>query len=235
MADNLDRAVQEPQSTASQAATQPSDFDASAASSEPTMQGLYNLLDQYDAHSGDEAKAVEEKIWSTYGVNRATLCLDMSGFSRMTRRFGIVHYLALVRRMQLTTRPLVAKCNGEVVKFEADNLFATFQLPQEAVRCALDIQAALQESNALTDDDRDIRVSIGIAWGRILVVPGKDLFGDAVNVACKLGEDLAQGGETLIDDQAKARLPDDMQGAQFAAVEFSISGMTLSAWQVTPS
>ncbi len=196
------------------------------------MQRLYHLLDEYDLHTGADAKAAEQGIWDTFGVNCAALTLDMSGFSRMTRRFGIVHYLALVRRMQKTTAPLVAAWRGEVVKYEADNLFAIFPNAEDAVRCALAIHASFAASNVITSEDRDIHVSIGIAWGRILVVPGRDFFGDAVNVACKLGEDLAAADQTLIDDGLRDHLPAQFDGVALEPVEFSVSGLTLHAWYV---
>ena len=44
--------------------------------------------------------------------------------------------------------------------------------------------------------------------GRFLLVPGEDCYGDTVNVACKLGEDLARPGEVLLTAAAKAQLGD---------------------------
>ena len=38
-------------------------------------------------------KKLEKKLWSEYGAEHAVFVLDMSGFSRLTRRYGIVHYL----------------------------------------------------------------------------------------------------------------------------------------------
>ena len=55
----------------------------------------------------------------------------MSGFSLLTRRYGIVHYLSMVRRMQEVTRPIVHDHSGSVVKFEADNGFAVFSRARE--------------------------------------------------------------------------------------------------------
>lgn len=199
------------------------------------MRKLYDLIDQYDAATPEQARPIEAEIWQTYGLDRAILVLDMSGFSRMTRRFGIVHYLAMVRRMQKTTRPLVAAFQGEIVKYEADNLFAVFAEPGQAVRCAVAITERFESSNVWTPDERDIHVSIGLSWGRILHVPNQDFFGNAVNIASKLGEDLAGCSEVLVDDDLYRHLPADMAGLQFEPLEFSIGGLALKAWRVAPS
>ena len=44
-------------------------------------------------------------------------------------------------------------------------------------------------------------LSAGIDVGPVLRVPG-DLWGDAVNTASKLGEDLAGAGETILSSRA---------------------------------
>lgn len=196
------------------------------------MQKLYHLLDEYALLDGDAAKAVEKRIWNDFGCDRAVLVLDMSGFSRLTRRFGIVHYLALVRRMQNTAGPLVAAHNGQVVKFEADNLFGAFASATDALQCARAIRQKFAELNEETADEKDVKVSIGMAWGRILVVDNGDYFGDAVNVACKLGEDLASASEILIDKSLRDLLPAELDGAYMEPLELTVSGLKLDAWTV---
>ena len=68
-----------------------------------------------------ERRQIEETIWAEYGAEYAVFVLDMSGFSLMTRKYGIVHYLSMVRRMQLTTEPIVKSYGGRMIKYEADN------------------------------------------------------------------------------------------------------------------
>ncbi len=68
-----------------------------------------------------QRKTLEQKLWDGYGAEYAVFVLDMSGFSLLTRKYGIVHYLSMVRRMQLTTRPIVESFGGTMIKYEADN------------------------------------------------------------------------------------------------------------------
>jgi class 3 adenylate cyclase len=153
--------------------------------------------------------------------------MDMSGFSLLTQKFGIVHYLSMVRRMQITTAPIIERHAGVVVKFEADNCFAMFEDVPSAVDAAVALNTAFAAINEFTDDEFDIRISIGIAYGDVLLIGGPDYFGDAVNLASKLGEDVAGPGEILLAEGALAKYPPDRQPAG-EKMDLSLSGLHLS-------
>jgi len=181
----------------------------------------------------DEARrqALEAELWQVYGCERAVLVLDMSGFSQLTHRYGIVHYLSMVRRMQLTAEPIVRGFGGVLVKFEADNCFAMFAEVDGALRSALALNQAFDAANRMTPDELDIRIACGIDYGRILVIEDRDFFGDPVNRACKLGEDLARPGEILITQAAMARCT-DAAGYRAEEVVLSVSGLSLEACSI---
>jgi class 3 adenylate cyclase len=140
-----------------------------------------------------------------------------------------VHYLSMVRRMQLTAEPIVRHFSGTLIKFEADNCFAMFPDVQGAVRCARQLQSAFWQQNLDTPDELDIRIACGIDFGRILVVEDNDFFGNAVNRACKLGEDLAEAGEILLTEEAVAQLPHG-HGWKLRPQRFEISGLEIGAF-----
>lgn len=193
------------------------------------MHRLYDALDAYNA-AGEEARSkIEDGIWASLGDDVAAMVLDMSGFSRTVRAHGIVYYLAMVRRMQRVTRPLVLAEGGHVVKYEADNLFAVFPDADAALRCAFAINAAFHAEPVPQEDcERRIHVAIGIETGRILHIPDHDFFGDAVNVAALLGEDLGKAGEILIGPNARAALSPALAARGQPAV-FEEKGLTLVA------
>ncbi|GAB4544412.1 MAG: hypothetical protein Fur002_17610 [Anaerolineales bacterium] len=176
-------------------------------------------------------RAIEETLWTQYGIEQAIFVLDMSGFSLLTRKHGIVHYLSMVRRMQLMTQPIIESYNGMVVKFEADNCFAVFPDTLPAAQAAIAIQLALGASNILTPNDLDIYVSCGIDYGKILMVESKDFFGEAVNKASKLGEDIAAAGEILVTREAMQRVPPEAQ-ISWREVNLSIAGMSIPACSI---
>jgi class 3 adenylate cyclase len=188
-----------------------------------------DLLLQY-AHDDSPAhrQQIEARLWKDFGTVKTVLVMDLSGFSLLTQKYGIVHYLSMVRRMQIITQPIIEDHSGEVVKFDADNCFAMFDAPLDAMRAAIALNRAFEEINYYTQEQFDIRVAIGIDHGKVLLIGGPDYFGDAVNTASKLGEDEARPGEVLITERALALLPSD---EEFAAdhVELDISGVTIPA------
>lgn len=155
------------------------------------MQNFYALIDQYAAAATGQREAIEAEIWQRYGVVRAVLVLDMCLFTASVHRDGVLPYLARIRRMHSVTAPIVAAYAGEVVKYQADNLLAVFPDAAQA------LDAALSMREQLLDETPTQCVGIGLAYGRILLVPGWDSHGDATNLAFKLGEDVASSGEIL--------------------------------------
>ena len=178
-----------------------------------------------------ERRQIEESLWEEYGAEYAVFVLDMSGFSLLTRKYGIVHYLSMVRRMQLTTEPIVKSYNGSMIKYEADNCFAVFPDSLSAVNAAIALQHAFAASNVITAEDFDIHIACGIDYGKLLIIGHEDCFGDPVNRASKMGEDLAAAGEVLVTKEAMEKIP---ASANIKAKEIvvSISGITIPAFVI---
>ena len=199
---------------------------------DPVMAERFNELLLQHSREPDMVTrlGIEQQLWREFGAERAVLVLDMSGFSELCERHGIVHYLSMVRRMQATAEPIIGKYDGALVKFEADNCYATFPTVDGALRAALELNAAFHHANEATPDELDIRVACGIDFGQILVLHGRDFYGHAVNRACKLGEDVATAGEILITAEAAAKLSTPHNGA--TRVQLGVSGIRIEAWSV---
>jgi adenylate cyclase len=152
---------------------------------------------------------IDNQLREAFQRNVAVLVLDMVGFSRLTVEHGIIHYLAMIHQMNEAARPAVTGNGGVVIKQEADNLYAIFDDPAPALESALDIFRAFDAVNSVVPPGRDIFGSVGIGYGATLVIDEKEIFGCEVNIACKLGEDLAGKSEILMTDSAYAALPPD--------------------------
>lgn len=188
-----------------------------------------DLLLRYSQETDAPARAaLERTLWHEFGTERAVLVLDMSGFSALSSRHGIVHYLSMVRRMQLTADPIIHGFGGVILKFEADNAFAMFPDVRAAVRAATALNLAFEAANRLTPDELDITIACGIDYGPILVVEQRDFFGEAVNRASKLGEDLAAPGEILITRRALDQLGDHAD-LQLVPLELHAGGIEIEA------
>lgn len=166
------------------------------------------LLRYSQEQEADDRALVEARMWDGFGETIAVLVVDMSGFTRLTRLHGIVHYLSMVRRMQLTAQPIIESYSGRVVRFEADNAFACFSEPGYAVRAAVALNLAMEAANLLTPDELDIYLSCGIDYGQCLIPDEHDFFGVPVNTASKLGEDLGEPGQILVTAEAMALVKD---------------------------
>jgi class 3 adenylate cyclase len=186
------------------------------------------LIDYVNAKDDAGRERIDRTLWQEFGHTKTILVMDMSGFSLLTQKFGIVHYLSMVKQMQLTTRPIVEQHGGRVVKFEADNCFAMFDDVRAGIETAVALNKAFKAMNMHTNEPFDIRVSIGVDCGNVLLTGDPDYFGDVVNRACKLGEDVAGPGEIYVSQVAFESLPADA-GFQGKALELSIAGIRLQA------
>lgn len=201
------------------------------------MSNFFDLMEAYArADVDDERKVIEKRVWDTYGIESAVCIHDMSGFSRLTEKHGIVHYLSMVRHMQIVVKPIIERFGGSVVKFEADNCFARFPDVLGAIRSSVSINIAFDAMNLMTTDDLNIYISTGIDFGRILLVEEQDadeadFFGAAVNTASKLGEDIASAGDILVTAPAMERVPADA-GFKCEAESFEISAIVIDARRV---
>ena len=98
------------------------------------------------------------------------------------------------------------------------------------MKAGQEIITRLNSVNMILPADRQLYVAIGIGYGNILNIGNEDIFGDEMNLACKLGEDIAEKGEILLTTAARAEL----NGSNIATREgsISISGIALNYYYV---
>jgi class 3 adenylate cyclase len=175
----------------------------------------------------DAVTEIDRQIREAYERQAAILVLDLSGFTRRSVSHGIIHFLAIIQQMEVAATPAVVGNDGIVIKQEADNLFAVFKSAESALEGALDIFRAFEAVNSVVPEDRDLHCAVGIGYGKTLVIGRDDLFGEEMNLACKLGEDLAEPGEILLTEAAFENLGASKH--RFDAVKFHIGGIDISA------
>lgn len=120
------------------------------------------------------------------------LCADGVGFSRL---MGADEAAALARlnRYRGIMAELFERHDGRQVNTWGDAVIAEFASVVEAVRCAVEIQEAIEGENAGLDRGQRMQFRIGVNLGDVMV-DGDDLYGDGVNVAARLEEMAAPGG-----------------------------------------
>jgi class 3 adenylate cyclase len=173
-----------------------------------------------------EREKLDAGIWERYGTSGFVLITDMSGFSSTTRSFGICYFLGMIHRARQIVAPIVEANNGLLLKCEADNCYSFFDDADDALQACIDLNTTLARVNSETKSEKKIYLSIGVDYGKLLLVGANDYFGDPVNTASKLGEDLAGQGETLVTNRAleQAKRTHDVSSEQLVT---RISGIDI--------
>ncbi|MDQ3963838.1 MAG: adenylate/guanylate cyclase domain-containing protein [Actinomycetota bacterium] len=165
------------------------------------------------------------RIEATFTNTVAIMVLDMSGFSRQTLDRGITAFLLMIHQMQLLAMPSVEDNGGTLIKAEADNLFCVFDSVDDALAASREITVRLETANLILPKERRLYASIGIGYGPVLNIGNKDLWGAEMNIASKLGEDVAQLGQIMMSEAAKSKLDDSVHVLEECVL--SVSGMEL--------
>jgi adenylate cyclase len=145
------------------------------------------------------------KSWPALTRKRAIVFTDTADFTTRTLRDGILHFLMGFDHVVKALRPVVRKHGGTVVKVEGDSLLLTFEDARTACAAVVALDATLGRVNRARPEGERFRFSYGIGYGDVIELEG-DVFGLEVNVASKLGEDLAKPGEALLTPAAAAAL-----------------------------
>src|SRR5581483_10826885 len=99
--------------------------ETEAKPKQPTRAYLTQLLSERNQRP-EKAVEIDEEIRRVFERKAAILAMDMCGFSTLTAQFGIIHFLAMIHQMEQASIPAVTGNGGQVIKQEADNLFAIF-------------------------------------------------------------------------------------------------------------
>lgn len=175
--------------------------DPGAASTEEEFKQLMDR--RLDATTPAEVAAIDAEIRARFERRMGIMITDMSGMTELTKKDGIIAILAMVRRMQRLSEPVIRALGGRLVKTEADDLFVIHESAKALFDIAKGILAAAKDYN--TRAANPLLIGIGLGFGSVLFLGG-DVWGDAVNTASKLGEDTASGGEILISEEFHAAL-----------------------------
>ncbi|MDB4928745.1 MAG: putative adenylate/guanylate cyclase [Myxococcaceae bacterium] len=163
---------------------------------------LWTLIAQR-ALPGADAARIDQRIWDLFGEEWAVMFTDLAGFSRQVEAYGIIHFLQEIYEQKRLLLPLVAEHDGILVKVEADSFLILFKRAASAVRCAVAMQHVCQAFNARRPSELQVLLCVGVGFGRVLRIGDVDVYGQEVNAASKLGEDVATSNEVLVTEAAR--------------------------------
>ncbi len=142
-------------------------------------------------------------------MERASLAIvsaDIAGYTRLMESSEQETFERLKTLRDDLIRPALDRSSGNAVKWTGDGFLAVFPSDADPVRCAIDIQSALQTKESSRSRDRAILVRIGISFGNVLLNTN-DVYGNEVNVAARLQE-IAEPGQILISHAMYEQLPE---------------------------
>lgn len=183
---------------------------------------LWDLIAERAEPSVD-LKALDRRIWDLFGETWAVMFTDLSGFSRQVEKFGILHFLQIIHEHKKLLSPTIQKYDGILIKVEADSLLVIFRRTESAVRCAVEMQKALEVFNQGRRPETEVLLCVGIGYGDMLRIGDLDIFGREVNAASKLGEDTAKSGEILLT-KAAVESAGELSGLKMERIDASVGG-----------
>jgi adenylate cyclase len=121
----------------------------------------------------------------------AIMFTDIVGYTALMAESEEAGLRARERHRQLV-RPLVERHHGESIEARGDESLSLFPSALDAVRCALAIQAQLE-------DDSELSLHLGIHLGDVVVQAG-EVSGDGVNIASRICA-LSEGGDLCVSGE----------------------------------
>jgi adenylate cyclase len=189
--------------------------------SESTLSTRINATRSAIGDSGEEQRLIRTahgKGFRFVGVVReeeetvrklaAIFAADVEGYSRLMGQ-DEVGTLRRLTACRVVLDELISAHRGRIFGIAGDSVVADFASAVDAVQCAVAVQDAIAKENAVRAVGEPMRFRIGVHVGNVLV-QGKNLLGDGVNIAARL-EALAEPGGICISgtvrDQIGTKLP----------------------------
>ncbi|OGR71713.1 MAG: hypothetical protein A2089_13140 [Elusimicrobia bacterium GWD2_63_28] len=162
-----------------------------------TTKKFFDLVRHRNARN---AAAVDARIEKTCGAELTVVSCDSSGFSKKTHEHGIIEFMDNMVKCHDGLEKIVTRHGGITLSDKADNLMLIFPEPVKAVACSIEMHRWLKRRNVGLPEHKKYSICVGIHHGKLLRF-ADDAYGPAVNVAFKLGEDIAGKDELMITGQ----------------------------------
>ncbi len=164
-------------------------------------------LPQGSRFCGQCGRALGASLASVTGGLVTIAFFDLEGFTTFASRTERDEVRGLIFAFHRLVREHVERHGGFEVKQMGDGFMLAFSSPARAVRCASDMQRAMENPLAPS-----IRLRVGINSGDA-IREGNDFFGHTVNVASRI-TGRAAGGQVLVSEATRV-LAGHVEGVRF--------------------
>jgi len=204
-------------------------FDPSGPRTRRLLKLLHQRARHKPAQRGDLDIAAQKALFRP----RAIVFTDTADFTARTARDGILHFLMIFNRLVEDSVPVLREVRGRIVKVEADSLLLDFPGADDACRGVIALERLLRRTNKGRPVNERLQFCYGIGFGEVLDLE-RDMFGLEVNLASKIGEDMARPGEALLTPAAAEAIGPTMKQrllpyttARFGRNAYSITRLRL--------
>jgi len=174
---------------------------------------------------GVDLKGVDTAVEAAHMVDKTVLMFEIEDSGRTGQEMMVSRTLCMQ-----SLRDGLNESRGE----EVEDVLWVFDNPTDALRGALACRRTILANQRDPSSPQNTISGFGIHVGRMLFLQGTDVhWGDPVNTASKLGQDLATDGHILISEAAFNMMhPErDFGGVRFARVSLQRSGVQFDCYQ----
>lgn len=155
--------------------------------------------------------------WLKKSFFKQEICVlvsDLSGFTRLTRKYGVIHFASVIVRKRQLCLPILHRHGALFIGTEADNFIVVLPSAVAGAKAANEMQRVINHYNASLPLEREhfkiILNGIGLDCGVGVAVDRDDkLHGEVSNTAYHIGEDLCSGGRVLCSGRMAQRLTEE--------------------------
>jgi class 3 adenylate cyclase len=161
---------------------------------------IYCLIDRRNRYPS-RRRLIDQEIVERFERPMAIMITDSVGFTRRTIKYGIIQFMAVLKKVHDKLSAMMRQNHGIVLEDRPDNFLTVFDSPIMAVRTAIVLNQYLARYNMKVPPREQYEICTGIGYGPVLF-GGDCVFGLEVNITSKLGEDLAKRREILLTEKA---------------------------------
>src|SRR5215211_6788612 len=163
-----------------------------AVAPKSTLDLISVLLDLPTYLMSSPAQPIERKLAAIFAA-------DVAGYSRLMGQDEVATLRTLAAHRAIMDR-LIGEHRGRIANTAGDSVLAEFPSVVDAVKCAVEVQDMISRADEGAAEDDRVNFRIGVHLGDVMV-HGKDLLGDAINIASRL-QSLAQPGGVCMSGAA---------------------------------
>ena len=179
-----------------------------------------------EANPSESSPALERRL-------ATILSADVAGYSRMMGANEEATVKTL-RGHRAIFEAMLKQHRGRIFNTAGDAILAEFPSAVDAVRCATEIQTALQTRNEHLPPEQKLQFRMGINLGDVVVQDDGDLLGDGVNLASRIQTVAEPGGVCIsgsVYDQIQNKLT--LQFKPLGEQQFKNIGQPIRTFTIT--